>query len=241
MATKDHTKIPTHVAIIMDGNGRWATGRSLPRVMGHNAGMKAMKEIVKKSSEIGVEYLTVYAFSTENWKRSREEVGGIFKLLVKYVDSELKELNKNNVKVNILGDWSKLSEAARDRLKKTLDLTENNDGLKFNIALNYGSREEIRQAVSDIATEVKEGSLDINEISEELISASLYTGRMGIPDPDLMIRTSGEVRISNYLLWQMAYTEMVFTDVLWPDFTPEIFMDIINEFGTRERRYGGRK
>lgn len=241
MATKDHTKIPTHVAIIMDGNGRWATGRSLPRVMGHNAGMKAMKEIVKKSSEIGVEYLTVYAFSTENWKRSREEVGGIFKLLVKYVDSELKELNKNNVKVNILGDWSKLPEAARDRLKKTLDLTENNDGLKFNIALNYGSREEIRQAVSDIATEVKEGRLDINEISEELISASLYTGRMGIPDPDLMIRTSGEVRISNYLLWQMAYTEMVFTDVLWPDFTPEIFMDIINEFGTRERRYGGRK
>ena len=241
MATKDHTKIPTHVSIIMDGNGRWATGRSLPRVMGHNAGMKAMKEIVKKSSEIGVEYLTVYAFSTENWKRSREEVGGIFKLLVKYVDSELKELNKNNVKVNILGDWSKLPEAARDRLKKTLDLTENNDGLKFNIALNYGSREEIRQAVSDIATEVKEGSLDINEISEELISASLYTGRMGIPDPDLMIRTSGEVRISNYLLWQMAYTEMVFTDVLWPDFTPEIFMDIINEFGTRERRYGGRK
>lgn len=241
MATKDHTKIPTHVAIIMDGNGRWATRRSLPRVMGHNAGMKAMKEIVKKSSEIGVEYLTVYAFSTENWKRSREEVGGIFKLLVKYVDSELKELNKNNVKVNILGDWSKLPEAARDRLKKTLDLTENNDGLKFNIALNYGSREEIRQAVSDIATEVKEGSLDINEISEELISASLYTGRIGIPDPDLMIRTSGEVRISNYLLWQMAYTEMVFTDVLWPDFTPEIFMDIINEFGTRERRYGGRK
>lgn len=241
MATKDHTKIPTHVAIIMDGNGRWATGRSLPRVMGHNAGMKAMKEIVKKSSEIGVEYLTVYAFSTENWKRSREEVGGIFKLLIKYVDSELKELNKNNVKVNILGDWSKLPEAARDRLKKTLDLTENNDGLKFNIALNYGSREEIRQAVSDIATEVKEGSLDINEISEELISASLYTGRMGIPDPDLMIRTSGEVRISNHLLWQMAYTEMVFTDVLWPDFTPEIFMDIINEFGTRERRYGGRK
>ena len=241
MATKDHTKIPTHVAIIMDGNGRWATGRSLPRVMGHNAGMKAMKEIVKKSSEIGVEYLTVYAFSTENWKRSREEVGGIFKLLVKYVDSELKELNKNNVKVNILGDWSKLPEAARDRLKKTLDLTENNDGLKFNIALNYGSREEIRQAVSDIATEVKEGSLDINEISEELISASLYTGRMGIPDPDLMIRTSGEVRISNYLLWQMAYTEMVFTDVLWPDFTPEIFMDIINEFGTQKRRYDGRK
>ena len=209
MATKDHTKIPTHVAIIMDGNGRWATGRSLPRVMGHNAGMKAMKEIVKKSSEIGVEYLTVYAFSTENWKRSREEVGGIFKLLVKYVDSELKELNKNNVKVNILGDWSKLPEAARDRLKKTLDLTENNDGLKFNIALNYGSREEIRQAVSDIATEVKEGSLDINEISEELISASLYTGRMGIPDPDLMIRTSGEVRISNYLLCSLDRKSVV--------------------------------
>lgn len=240
MADIKFQKIPTHVAIIMDGNGRWAERRSIPRVMGHNAGMKAMKEIVKSSAEIGIEYLTVYAFSTENWKRSEEEVGGIFKLLVKYVDSELKELHKNNVKVNILGDWSKLPELAQDRLEKTLELTKDNTGLKFNIALNYGSREEIRSAVIDIAKDVKIGKLKEEDISDNIISEYLYTGKLGIPDPDLLIRTSGEVRISNYLLWQIAYSEMVFTDVLWPDFTPDIFKDIIKEYGGRERRFGGR-
>lgn len=232
--------IPRHVAVIMDGNGRWAKKKSLPRVMGHNAGMKSMKEIVKKSSKMGIEYLTVYAFSTENWKRSTEEVSGIFKLLVRYVDSELQELHENNVKVNILGDWSKLPEDAKERLKKTLELTEHNTGLKFNIALNYGAREEIKIAVKEIAEKVKCGDINLDDIDDNLISSFLFTGKLDIPDPDLLIRTSGEIRLSNYLLWQVAYSEMIFTDILWPDFTAEIFENIISEFGNRERRFGGR-
>lgn len=240
MTEKIMKTIPRHVAVIMDGNGRWAKKKSLPRVMGHNAGMKSMKEIVKKSSKMGIEYLTVYAFSTENWKRSTEEVNGIFKLLVRYVDSELQELHENNVKVNILGDWSKLPEDAKERLKKTLELTEHNTGLKFNIALNYGAREEIKIAVKEIAEKVKCGDINLDDIDDNLISSFLFTGKLNIPDPDLLIRTSGEIRLSNYLLWQIAYSEMIFTDILWPDFTAEIFENIISEFGNRERRFGGR-
>lgn len=240
MTEKIMKTIPRHVAVIMDGNGRWAKKKSLPRVMGHNAGMKSMKEIVKKSSKMGIEYLTVYAFSTENWKRSTEEVSGIFKLLVRYVDSELQELHENNVKVNILGDWSKLPEDAKERLKKTLELTEHNTGLKFNIALNYGAREEIKIAVKEIAEKVKCGDINLDDIDDNLISSFLFTGKLNIPDPDLLIRTSGEIRLSNYLLWQIAYSEMIFTDILWPDFTAEIFENIISEFGNRERRFGGR-
>lgn len=240
MTEKIMKTIPRHVAVIMDGNGRWAKKKSLPRVMGHNAGMKSMKEIVKKSSKMGIEYLTVYAFSTENWKRSTEEVSGIFKLLVRYVDSELQELHENNVKVNILGDWSKLPENAKERLKKTLELTEHNTGLKFNIALNYGAREEIKIAVKEIAEKVKCGDINLDDIDDNLISSFLFTGKLNIPDPDLLIRTSGEIRLSNYLLWQIAYSEMIFTDILWPDFTAEIFENIISEFGNRERRFGGR-
>lgn len=240
MTEKIMKTIPRHVAVIMDGNGRWAKKKSLPRVMGHNAGMKSMKEIVKKSSKMGIEYLTVYAFSTENWKRSTEEVSGIFNLLVRYVDSELQELHENNVKVNILGDWSKLPEDAKERLKKTLELTEHNTGLKFNIALNYGAREEIKIAVKEIAEKVKCGDINLDDIDDNLISSFLFTGKLNIPDPDLLIRTSGEIRLSNYLLWQIAYSEMIFTDILWPDFTAEIFENIISEFGNRERRFGGR-
>lgn len=240
MTEKIMKTIPRHVAVIMDGNGRWAKKKSLPRVMGHNAGMKSMKEIVKKSSKMGIEYLTVYAFSTENWKRSTEEVRGIFKLLVRYVDSDLQELHENNVKVNILGDWSKLPEDAKERLKKTLELTEHNTGLKFNIALNYGAREEIKIAVKEIAEKVKCGDINLDDIDDNLISSFLFTGKLNIPDPDLLIRTSGEIRLSNYLLWQVAYSEMIFTDILWPDFTAEIFENIISEFGNRERRFGGR-
>lgn len=240
MTEKIMKTIPRHVAVIMDGNGRWAKKKSLPRVMGHNAGMKSMKEIVKKSSKMGIEYLTVYAFSTENWKRSTEEVSGIFKLLVRYVDSELQELHENNVKVNILGDWSKLPEDAKERLKKTLELTEHNTGLKFNIALNYGAREEIKIAVKEIAEKVKCGDINLDDIDDNLISSFLFTGKLNIPDPDLLIRTSGEIRLSNYLLWQVAYSEMIFTDILWPDFTAEIFENIISEFGNRDRRFGGR-
>lgn len=237
----DYERIPAHVAIIMDGNGRWAEKRKLPRVMGHNAGMKAMKKIVRHAGEIGVEYLTVYAFSTENWKRSEEEVSGIFNLLIKYVDSELKELCDSNVKVNILGDWSGLSDKVKEKLQLTLDETKDNTGLKFNIALNYGSRDEMVKAARSIARDAADGSIAAEDIDEKLFSERLYTGQLEIPDPDLVIRTSGEIRLSNFLLWQLAYAEMVFSDLLWPDYTPEEFEKSIEIFQSRDRRFGGRK
>lgn len=240
----DKNRIPTHVAIIMDGNGRWAAKRALPKMAGHNAGMLAMKEIVKASDILGVKYLTVYAFSTENWKRSQEEVGGIFKLVVKYVDSELAELHENNVKVKILGDYKVVPKVAVDRLEKSLETTQNNTGLQFNIALNYGSRAEIVRAVNNIKKDVENGKLtkDI-EITEEIISRYLYTGdeNGNIPDPDLIIRTSGEERLSNFMLWQSAYSEFEFTDVLWPDFTPQEYERLIEQYQKRDRRFGGRK
>ena len=237
----DQNRIPSSVAIIMDGNGRWAKKRNMPRVMGHNAGMKAMKEIVRHSAELGIKYLTVYAFSTENWKRSEEEVSGIFKLLVKYVDTELAELEEANVKVNILGDCSVMSDIVKDRLNKALEGTKNNTGMEFNIALNYGSRAEILHSVKTLAQKVENGELKAEDIDEEMISANLYTGERQIPDPDLVIRTSGEIRLSNFLMWQLAYAEMVFTDVLWPDFTPQKLEEAIETFQSRDRRFGGRK
>ncbi len=236
----DQNKIPNHVAIIMDGNGRWAKKRNLPRAVGHNAGMKAMKEIVKRSSSLGIKHLTVYAFSTENWKRSTEEVNGIFKLIVTYVDKELKELHSNNVRIHILGDYSKLPRDAVGRLEKSLAVTRDNTGMCFNIALNYGSRNEILQGVKALAQEVKAGVLEPEDISEEAISSHLSTGLAGIPDPDLLIRTSGETRLSNFLLWQIAYSELVYSPVLWPDFSPEVYEETLMEYQQRERRYGGR-
>ena len=203
-----------------------------------------MKEIVKASDILGVKYLTVYAFSTENWKRSQDEVGGIFKLVVKYVDSELAELHQNNVKVKILGDYRVVPKVAVDRLEKSLETTRNNTGLQFNIALNYGSRAEIVRAVNNIKRDVEMGRLteDI-EITEEIISRYLYTGdeNGNIPDPDLIIRTSGEERLSNFMLWQSAYSEFEFTDVLWPDFTPQEYEKLIEQYQKRDRRFGGRK
>lgn len=240
----DKNRIPAHVAIIMDGNGRWAAKKGLPKMAGHNAGMLAMKEIVKASDILGVKYLTVYAFSTENWKRSQDEVGGIFKLVVKYVDSELAELHQNNVKVKILGDYKVVPKVAVDRLEKSLETTRNNTGLQFNIALNYGNRAEIIRAVNNIKRDVEAGKLteDI-EITEEIISRYLYTGdeNGNIPDPDLIIRTSGEERLSNFMLWQSAYSEFEFTDVLWPDFTPQEYEKLIEQYQKRDRRFGGRK
>lgn len=209
----DKNRIPTHIAIIMDGNGRWAAKRGLPKMAGHNAGMLAMKEIVKASDILGVKYLTVYAFSTENWKRSQDEVGGIFKLVVKYVDSELAELHQNNVKVKILGDYRVVPKVAVDRLEKSLETTRNNTGLQFNIALNYGSRAEIVRAVNNIKRDVETGRLteDI-EITEEIISRYLYTGdeNGNIPDPDLIIRTSGEERLSNFMLWRALTVNLIY-------------------------------
>lgn len=234
--------LPRHVAVIMDGNGRWAQKNKVNRLQGHNAGMLAMKEIINRADVIGIKYLTVYAFSTENWKRSAEEVGGIFGLLVKYVASELEELHHNNVKVRILGDYNQIPKTAVNSIEKALTTTKDNDGLQFSIALNYGGRQEIVRAVRQICYLVENGELKGQDIDEDLISSYLYTGmeNQNIPDPDLIIRTSGEERLSNFLLWQGAYSEMAFSDSLWPDFTPDEFESIIEEYTKRERRYGGR-
>jgi undecaprenyl diphosphate synthase len=234
--------LPNHVAIIMDGNGRWAEKNKVNRLSGHNAGMLAMKEIIKRADILGIKYLTVYAFSTENWKRSKEEVGGIFGLLVKYVASELEELNKNNVKVSILGDYEAIPKSAAKSIEKVLETTKDNEGLHFCIALNYGGRQEILRAVQKISKLTVDGLLSINDIDETQIAKYLYTGEENgyIPDPDLIIRTSGEERLSNFLLWQCAYSEFAFSDSLWPDFTPEEFEAIIEEYTKRNRRFGGR-
>lgn len=238
----DKERIPVHVAVIMDGNGRWAKEKGLPRLAGHNAGMKAMKKIVDHSDKLGIKYLTVYAFSTENWKRSIAEVSGIFKLLVKYVDSDLRELVENNVKVKVLGDYSMLPQDAVRSLDRTLEETKDNTGLQFNIALNYGGRDEIKKAVQSIGEKIREGLLAPEDITEETITAELYTGAgyADVPDPELIIRTSGELRLSNFLLWQSAYSELVFPQVMWPDFTPEEYEKAIADYQSRERRFGGR-
>ena len=264
----DKDRIPSHVAIIMDGNGRWAKARGIPRVAGHNAGMKSMIEVVRRANNLGIKHLTVYAFSTENWKRSAEEVSGIFKLLIRYVESELRELMEENVRIRILGDYSPLPRDARRAVERALTETAANTGLQFNIALNYGSRAEILGAVKQLAREVREGNINPEDIDEESISARLYTGSLGpgsgagceegaasgtsvvsgsgisagtgCGDPELIIRTSGEERLSNFLLWQAAYSEFVFTDVLWPDFSPEEFEKCIEEYQGRDRRFGGR-
>lgn len=234
----EERRIPGHIAIVMDGNGRWAKMRELPRLAGHDAGMKALKEIVKRCSTLGVEHLTVYAFSTENWKRSQEEVSGIFKIVVQYIGSELAELHENNVRGSVLGDYSQLPEDAVSALDESLAVTAGNTGLQFHIALNYGGRDEIVRAVRRIAEEVSAGTLDPKAVDEETIASRLYTANL--PDPDLVIRTSGEMRLSNFLLWQNAYSEFYFTDVLWPDFSPERLEEAIADYGTRERRFGGR-
>ena len=231
--------IPHHVAIIMDGNGRWAKERNLPRLAGHNAGMQALKEIVKRSSTLGVKHLTVYAFSTENWKRSLEEINGIFKILILYVDKELKELHENNVKVSVLGDYKSLPPDTVAKLEEALARTKDNTGLNFHIALNYGSRDEIIRGIKLLSSDVKADKLESDQINEEIFSQYLYT--KDIPDPDLVIRTSGEIRLSNFLLWQSAYSEFVFSKVYWPDFTPEKFEEAIGEYNGRIRRFGGVK
>lgn len=236
-------KMPRHVAVIMDGNGRWAKKNGVSRVAGHNQGMLAMKEIIKRADMMGIKYLTVYAFSTENWKRSQEEVGGIFNLLVKFVGSELAELDQNNVKVHILGEYrERIPAPAVASIEKAIETTADNDGLQFNIALNYGSRAEITRAAARLCHRVESREIKAIDITEELFSRELYTGdeNGNIPDPDLIIRTSGEERLSNFMLWQAAYSEFAFTDTLWPDFTPEEFESIIEEFSARGRRFGGR-
>lgn len=229
-------KLPAHVAVIMDGNGRWAKARNLPRLAGHQRGVEALKTIIRYSSDIGIRYLTVYAFSTENWNRPQEEVDGLMELLVRFLRAEIEELHANRVRMKVLGDISKLPAAGRNEIENALALTAHNTGLTFNIALNYGSRDEILKGVRKLAEEVKAGSLEPEAITETMFSEALYTA--GIPDPDLLIRTSGELRISNYLLWQIAYSELWFTETPWPDFTPEEMNKALMAFQDRDRRYG---
>jgi undecaprenyl diphosphate synthase len=235
----DMKRVPKHVAIIMDGNGRWAKSKNLPRTIGHRAGVETIREIVKAASQIDIKYLTLYAFSTENWKRPSDEVNALMKLLVEYLKKEVEELNKNNVIINFIGDISLLPDICQHELFCAHKITKNNTGLVLNLALNYGGRDEIRRAIQNIALEIKNSQIDISDITEELISKNLYTSDM--PDPELMIRPSGEYRISNFLLWQMAYTEFWFSNVYWPDFKPDDLHQAIIDYQNRDRRFGGVK
>jgi undecaprenyl diphosphate synthase len=220
----------------MDGNGRWASKRALPRIFGHKAGMEALREVVKACSDMGVKILTVYAFSTENWNRPTEEVSYLMNLLIEYMRKEINELNKNHVKVKILGDLSALPQITKEEVEKAVSFTEKNTGLQFNIALNYGGRAEIIHACKRIAEEYKEGKISKDEINEDLISDYLFTE--GDIEPDLIIRTSGEKRLSNFLLWQSAYSELVFVDEMWPDFNKKQLEKAILEYQKRDRRFG---
>ncbi len=232
----DAGNVPKHVAVIMDGNGRWANRRGQPRSEGHEAGVEAVKAVVQAASVIGVEILTLYTFSVDNWKRPRSEVAAIMRLLYDKARSELNELNQNNVKLIATGHIDGLPVTRRNALKHAIKSTSRNTGLILNLALNYGGRTEILQAVKRIARDVELGKLTISGIDEGLFSSYLYTS--GLPDPDLLIRTSGEKRLSNFLLWQTSYTELYITDILWPDFTSDDFFRAVLEFQNRERRFG---
>ena len=230
-------KIPTHVAIIMDGNGRWAKKRNMPRVKGHYEGMQTVKKITKYASKLGIQYLTLYAFSTENWARPKEEVNYLMDLPEKMFTSFMPELMENNVKVEVIGVVEKLPENTRKAVEDAIEQTKNNTGLKLVFALNYGSKDEIVTAVKRIAQGAANNEYKVEEIDEQLISDNLFT--KDTPDPDLLIRTSGEQRISNFLLWQIAYSEFIFTKVAWPDFVEEEFYKALLEYQSRDRRFGG--
>ena len=235
----EERKVPRHVAIILDGNGRWAKKRMLPRNAGHAAGSKNVEKICAAAWDMGIEYVTMYAFSTENWSRPKEEVDALMKLLHSYLKDCLKTSKKNNMQVRVIGDISKLDKDLQERIIELERVSSENTGLHFQVALNYGSRDEIKRSIISIANEVKEGSLLPEDITEDIISSHLDTS--GIPDPDLMIRTSGEQRLSNYLLWQLAYAEFYFTDVLWPDFDMDELVNACRYYSHRDRRYGGVK
>lgn len=231
--------VPYHVAIIMDGNGRWARRRGLPRIAGHRAGMETVKEITRVADEAGVRILTLYAFSTENWKRPEQEVDFLMRLPQEFLILELDTLIKKNVRIQILGDVEALPGHTRRSVLDACKKTESNSGMLLNIALNYGSRAEMIDAIKSISNDVKTGLLSADQIDEETVNSRLLT--RGIPDPDLLIRTSGELRLSNFLLWQCAYTELWFTDVFWPDFKKDHFYEAIRAYQKRGRRFGGLK
>ncbi len=235
----DNLKMPRHVAIILDGNGRWARAKGMPRNYGHVQGAKTVEVICEEAYKMGIQYLTVYAFSTENWSRPQEEVDALMKLLRNYMKTCLKTAEKNRMCVRVLGDKTGLDEDIRSRIAQLEEATKNNDGLHFQIALNYGGRDEIVRAVRKLAGKVQAGELAAEDITEESLSESLDTA--GLPEPDLLIRTCNEQRISNFLLWQLAYTEFYFTPVPWPDFTKEELVKAVETYNHRDRKYGGIK
>lgn len=238
--SKDATgsgKLPVHIAIIMDGNGRWAKKRGLPRNFGHREGSNTLKRIVKFCNGIGIKYMTVYAFSTENWNRPKSEVDTLMSLLLEYLKNADKELAGQNIRIRVIGEKTRLNEEIKNEITRVEKSTVDNTGLNLNIALNYGSRNEIVHAAKEIAKDVKLGKLKIEDINENALESRLYTAC--IPDPDLLIRTSGEERLSNFLLWQLAYAEFWYTDVLWPDFSKEHILEAIKVYQSRNRRFGG--
>lgn len=228
--------LPAHVAIIMDGNGRWAKERSLPRVEGHRRGAESVRSVLRTAARLGVKYLTLYAFSVENWNRPQDEVDTLMKYLARYLKSEQREMNDNNVKLQSIGQTSRLPEFVRDQLEATRESLSQNTGTTLTLALSYGGRTELVDAVRGIAEKARDGEIDPAKISEQTISGHLYTSDM--PDPDLLIRTSGEMRVSNFLLWQISYAELVVTDRLWPDFGEPEFCAALEEFAGRNRRFG---
>ena len=234
----EQENLPKHIAIIMDGNRRWAKNKGLPVGLGHKEGAKTLEKIVRHAKNIGIKYITVYAFSTENWKRSQEEVSTLMNLMLNYLESYSKRADSENIKVNILGSRQGLSEKMIDLIDKCMERTKNNTGITFNIALNYGGRDEIVKAVKSIAEKVKENEINIEDITEQTISDNLYT--KGQPDPDLLIRTSGEIRLSNFLPWQLVYTEFVFVEKNWPDFNEKDLEEAIEIYQKRNRKFGAK-
>jgi len=230
--------LPKHIAIIMDGNRRWAKEKGLEAKIGHKQGADTLERIVKYANKIGIEYITVYAFSTENWKRTEEEVGALMLLLQNYLDSFFKKADTDNIKIKVLGDITALSEGLQKSINRAIENTAKNTGIVFNIAFNYGGRDEIVRAVKNISENVKWGNLKVEDINEELISNNLFTA--GQPDPDLLIRTSGEIRLSNFLPWQLVYSEFYFIDKYWPDFNEKDLDEAIMEYQKRNRKFGGK-
>lgn len=236
-AAGEQLRLPRHVAIIMDGNRRWARARLLPRVLGHHAGMRAVRNVVTSANELGVAYLTLYSFSSENWQRDAHEVSDLMGLLRRFIRDNLAEMHAKNVRLRFIGGRDRVSPDILQMLDESRVLTQSNTGLNLTIAFNYGGQDEIVDAVRAIAREAKAGTIQPDAIDREIISGYLHTA--GVPDPDLVIRTSGEQRLSNFLIWQSAYAEFVFTDVLWPEFDRQALLAAIEEFGRRDRRFGG--
>ena len=233
----DAGKLPRHVAIIMDGNGRWAEARGLPRTAGHVQGSENFDRIASLCSKLGLEYLTVYAFSTENWKREEAEVRAIFDLFRKYLAKSVREMNERNVRLKILGDTAPFPSDIKDLIRETEEKNAFSDGMQVNVCINYGGRDEIVHAFRDVARDIRDGKLSPDEISPDTVSSHLYTA--GIPDPDLLIRTGGDLRVSNFLLWQIAYSEIYVTDTLWPAFSEDELFQALVSFAGRDRRFGG--